>query len=129
MEKPYNKSVDLWTIGIITYLLLCGCLPFDDEHSEREIARQTINDPTPFPGMFWKKLSSEARMFVDSKYRFLYLIIDLLSKNPSKRMSIKEVLEHPWIMKFTSKEIIDQRKKSGDLNNDLKFFVSNADEA
>lgn len=70
-EKPYNKSVDLWTIGIITYLLLCGCLPFDDEHSEKEIARQTIHDPTPFPGCFWKKLSMESKLFVESKYLFI----------------------------------------------------------
>ena len=66
-EKPYGKAVDLWTIGIITYLLLCGCLPFDDENSEKEIARQTIHDPTPFPSCFWKKLSADAKQFVDSK--------------------------------------------------------------
>jgi calcium/calmodulin-dependent protein kinase I len=73
LEKPYDKSVDLWTIGIIAYLLMCGCLPFDDENSEREIARQTINDPTPFPGCFWKKLSSDAKAFVDSKYFYNFL--------------------------------------------------------
>jgi len=39
VEKPYDKSVDLWSIGVIIYLLLCGCLPFDDENSEREIVR------------------------------------------------------------------------------------------
>jgi len=39
LEKPYDKCVDIWSIGIIMYLLLCGCLPFDDENSEREIAR------------------------------------------------------------------------------------------
>jgi len=70
LEKPYNKGVDLWSIGIITYLLLCGCLPFDDEHSEREIARQTISDPVPYPSTIWKKISSEAKAFVDSKLAF-----------------------------------------------------------
>ncbi len=65
-EKAYNKGVDLWSIGVITYLLLCGCLPFDDEHSEREIARQTIHDPVPFPVSIWKRLSVEAKQFVDS---------------------------------------------------------------
>ena len=67
LERPYNKSVDLWSIGIISYLLLCGCLPFDDENSEREIARQTIHDPVPYPSVVWKKISIEARSFVDSK--------------------------------------------------------------
>ena len=32
-EKPYDQRVDLWSIGIITYLLLCVCLPFVDDHS------------------------------------------------------------------------------------------------
>ena len=53
--KPYDKSVDLWSIGIITFLLLCGYLPFDDQHSEREIARQTINDPVPFDYKIYDK--------------------------------------------------------------------------
>lgn len=39
LEKPYNKSVDIWSIGIISYLLLTGGLPFDDEESEREVIR------------------------------------------------------------------------------------------
>lgn len=67
-EKPYDKAVDLWSIGIIAYLLLCGCLPFDDENSEREIARQTIHDPTPFPSSIWKKISLDAKQFVDSMF-------------------------------------------------------------
>lgn len=73
------------------YLLLCGCLPFDDEHSEREIARyfilriiennifflintylkrQTIHDPVPYPSSIWKKISIEAKTLVDSKILF-----------------------------------------------------------
>ena len=63
--KPYDKTVDLWSIGIISYLLLCGFLPFDDEHSEREIARQTIQDPVPFPDDIWSKLSSESKEFIE----------------------------------------------------------------
>lgn len=38
-------------------------------------------------------------------------------------MNIKEVLEHPWITKY-NQNIVNQRKKSNDLNSDLKFFVS-----
>ena len=74
-EKPYGFAVDLWSIGIITYLLLCGFLPFDDENSEREIARQTIQDPVPYPPQVWSKLSPEAKSFVEG----------LLKKKPEER--------------------------------------------
>ncbi len=38
MQKPYGKEVDLWSLGVIQYLLLSRVLPFDDE-DDREIAR------------------------------------------------------------------------------------------
>ena len=77
-EKPYNFKVDLFAIGIITYLLVAGFLPFDHETSEKEIARQTVYEPTPFPSSIWKNISIEAKMFVDN----------LLDKDPEKRMTM-----------------------------------------
>lgn len=65
-EKPYNKKVDIWTLGIMSYLFLVGFLPFDDKH-ESEIAKKTMSDPTPFPSSYWKNLSSESKSFVDCK--------------------------------------------------------------
>lgn len=41
LQKPYGKEVDLWSLGVIIYLLLSRVLPFDDE-DDKEIARQTI---------------------------------------------------------------------------------------
>ncbi len=108
--KPYDKSVDLWSIGIIAYLLMCGFLPFDDEHSEREIARQTIQDPVPYPANIWKNLSVEAKEFVGS----------LLKKNPEDRISIKEVLNSKWIRKFVDVPIernINEQDKSNEKNH------------
>jgi len=96
----------LWSVGIITYLLLCGCLPFDDEKSEREIARQTIHDPVPYHSSIWKKLSPEAKLFVDN----------LLSKDPKKRMLIKDVLEHAWIQKQTKNRMTEIRRNSKEKN-------------
>ena len=98
--KPYDKSVDLWSIGIITFLLLCGYLPFDDKHSEREIARQTIQDPVPYEEKIWSKYSPEAKSFVDG----------LLQKKPEKRYTIKEILEHPWIKKMD--KVPEKRKEN-----------------
>jgi len=74
LEQPYSKAVDLWSIGIITYLLLAGSLPFDDQDSEREIARQTIHDKV-YWGSVWRKLSPEAKLFVEN----------LLYKDPKKK--------------------------------------------
>ena len=106
--KPYDKSVDLWSIGIITFLLLCGYMPFDDKHSEREIARQTIQDPVPYENKIWSKLSPEAKTFVDG----------LLQKKPEKRYSIKEVLEHPWIKKMDK---VPEKRSDAQNNNKSQF--------
>ena len=89
--KPYDKSVDLWSIGIITFLLLCGYLPFDDKHSEREIARQTIQDPVPFESKIWNKYSSEAKNFVERFVReyLNYLIYKFLGIKSYRFKDIK----------------------------------------
>ena len=110
--KPYNFKVDLFAIGIITYLLLTGFLPFDDENSEKEVARQTIFEPTPFPSTVWKNISIEGKMFVNN----------LLDKNPDNRMNIQEVLQHKWLQKFHHEEkVVFQRRKSKDLSGGEKF--------
>ena len=113
-EKPYNFKVDLFAIGIITYLLVAGFLPFDHETSEKEIARQTVYEPTPFPSSIWKNISIEAKMFVDN----------LLEKDPEKRMTIQEVLQHKWLQIFNEeKKVVFQRRKSRELSGAEKFEV------
>ena len=108
--KPYDKSVDLWSIGIIAFLLLCGYLPFDDKHSEREIARQTIQDPVPYENKIWSKISPEAKTFVDG----------LLQKKPEKRYTIKEVLEHPWIKKMDK---VPEKRNDAKTSNQSQFGI------
>jgi serine/threonine protein kinase len=72
LGKPYDKKVDFFSIGVITYLLLTGTLPFDDENSEKEILRQTVQETTPFPSKVWNRLSKESKDFTKSKFLLLY---------------------------------------------------------
>ena len=119
-EKEYDFKVDLFAIGIITYLLVAGFLPFDDENSEKEIARQTVYEPTPFPKKIWNNISPEAKMFVDN----------LLNKDPDKRMNLGEVLQHKWFGKFINnggnnlnENSVFNRRKSKDLSGGDKFLA------
>jgi serine/threonine protein kinase len=93
-HKPYNKKADLWSIGIITYLMLIGCLPFNSNSNENEIIHQILNEPTPYPMQQWKKVSFKAKTYV----------MGLLQKDPNKRMSIKEALENEWLLLGVNKE-------------------------
>lgn len=107
LDEPYTKEVDLWSLGIITYLLLSGSLPFDHKTNEEEIARKTVMEPPPYRGSIWKKVSPEAKDFVDR----------LLIKDPKKRMTIKETLEHEWFHKFCGNDVTNARKKSKDIHS------------
>ena len=91
-DKKYNKSVDLWSLGVITYLLLSGFLPFDGD-SPKDIVKQTIEAPVPFPETIWNNISTDAKCFVEN----------LLNKDPDKRMDIKKVLDHRWLDKYLNK--------------------------
>ena len=81
LQKPYGKEVDLWSLGVITYLLLCKVLPFDDDE-DKEIARQTIFDTPDFSFEPWNKVSKQGKDFVKR----------LLEKNRTKRMTLEETL-------------------------------------
>jgi serine/threonine protein kinase len=67
LQKPYGKEVDLWSLGVISYLLLSRVLPFDDE-DDREIARQTIYEPPDFSFHPWEKVSEAGKDICKSKF-------------------------------------------------------------
>ena len=109
--KKYDKSVDIWCIGVLSYFLLVGKLPFDDtDDNENEIARQTINDPPPFIEDKWNIISPEAKDFVSK----------CLEKDPKDRMNIKEILKHKWLKKYISTE---QKNKENKLERLSSFEI------
>ena len=104
LEQSYDFKIDEWSIGIMTYLLLCGKLPFSDEYSEREIARQTIHEKQSFDQPKWEKISKEAKDFINK----------LLIKDPQKRMKVKNALVHPWIKRYYPQMVKKRMKNIND---------------
>jgi Ca2+-binding EF-hand superfamily protein len=114
LDSPYGKEVDLWSIGVMTYLMLGAALPFDDRDDEEEIARKTCMDDPPFKGSIWKKISKEGIDFIKK----------LLQKKPEKRMNIKEALEHEWFHKFDNTKVVLARRDYDKKENAFELYTN-----
>lgn len=84
-KKPYSLQCDMWSLGCIIYALLCSSLPFDHD-SQKETIRMTCEDKVVFDSPQWKNYSREC----------MDLIFKLLIKSPDQRISLDDVLKHPW---------------------------------
>ena len=94
MGKEYNYSADVWAIGVITYLLLTGYLPFDDEQEDKEVIRKTLFESIPFYNDSWKNISSKAKEFVKK----------ILKKDKEERITIEGILRDPWFENYVEEE-------------------------
>jgi len=83
--QGYGMEADLWSVGVIMFLLLCGKLPFDGDDSN-EIIRSTIQGEFKVNQAIWSKLSEESKD----------LISKFLNKNPKERCSAREALKHQF---------------------------------
>ena len=92
LNTGYDQEVDLWSIGVITYILLVGFPPFHGE-TVRQILEVVSKGRYDFPSPYWDDISPHARDFIRK----------LLVVDPKKRMSAKEALDHVWIRSTGSK--------------------------
>ncbi|XP_070695793.1 calcium/calmodulin-dependent protein kinase IGb [Pempheris klunzingeri] len=91
-QKPYSKAVDCWSIGVITYILLCGYPPFYEE-SETRLFSKIMKAQYEFDSPFWDAISESAKDFIRN----------MMQKNPDMRYSTDQALRHPWIIGKTAR--------------------------
>jgi len=84
--KGYGKACDLWSLGVILYVMLVGYPPFN-ETKKTPIFQQIKSADYDFPDEWWSEISEEAKQ----------LIRELLVVDPSKRLTVEEALESEWL--------------------------------
>ncbi|KYR03122.1 putative protein serine/threonine kinase [Tieghemostelium lacteum] len=82
--KPYDKACDLWSVGVITYVLLTGCFPFWHQHLN--ILYEKIRNVE----YGWPENLDISESAKD-------LVSHLIEKNPEKRYTYEQCLAHPWV--------------------------------
>ncbi|XP_026668249.1 calcium/calmodulin-dependent protein kinase type II delta chain isoform X15 [Ceratina calcarata] len=85
-KEPYGKPVDIWACGVILYILLVGYPPFWDE-DQHKLYAQIKAGSYDYPSPEWDTVTPEAKN----------LINQMLTVNPSKRITASDALKHPWI--------------------------------
>jgi calcium-dependent protein kinase len=103
IKKYYDYKCDIWSCGVILYILLVGYPPFKGS-TQKDLLNSILKGKYSMSGSEWSKVSSEAK---DLVYKMLEL-------EPYKRLSAEDALNHPWMNRF--------KDRSSKLDNN--YFVS-----
>lgn len=96
--ENYNEKCDVWSCGVILYILLCGYPPFSGR-SEEEILKKVKAARIHFDKDDWSSISEEAKD----------LITRMLNQNPVKRISAEQAFNDPWIQKNAPNKEISKK--------------------
>lgn len=91
LKQGHGKPVDMWSMGVITYTLLCGYSPFRSENLQ-DLIDECKSSQVVFHERYWKDVSQSAKDF----------ILTLLQPTPEKRATSEEALRHPWLVGDTA---------------------------
>ena len=86
-SESYDRSVDMWSIGVIVYILLCGYPPFYADNAPA-LFKKIMDVKYDFDDPSWDDVSDSAKE----------LIQNLLVKNPSERFTAAQCKNHPWVL-------------------------------
>jgi len=97
-QIPYDHKVDTWSLGVITYILLCGFPPFYDENNAK-LFEKIKSAQIDFPSPYWDNVSQEAQEFILALLRKDPNDVAATETEPAKigRISCAEVKDQAWI--------------------------------
>jgi calcium-dependent protein kinase len=110
LKKHYNEKCDVWSCGVIMYILLSARPPFGGE-DDNEIMERVATGKYDLESPPFNKLSKNS----------LDLIKRLLTMDPDQRISAEQALNHPWFKEFKSQEIYNRIND----NDTMKTLVEN----
>lgn len=94
-HRRYTRAVDIWSLGVVLYICLCGFPPFSDELYSRDnpynLKAQIKLGRFDYPSPYWDCIGDPA----------LDLIDHMLTVDPDKRYTVDECLAHPWMTQKT----------------------------
>ncbi|XP_008417616.1 death-associated protein kinase 1 isoform X1 [Poecilia reticulata] len=108
--EPLGLEADMWSIGVITYILLSGASPFLGDSKQETLANVSAVDYT-FDEEFFSNTSALAKDFIKR----------LLIKDPKKRMTIQDTLQHPWIKPKDTQQALSRKESAVNMEKFKKF--------
>jgi serine/threonine protein kinase len=93
-NQPYDQSCDMWSVGVVLYVMLCGYTPFTEESQEKMFERIKLGD-WKFDSNDWAHVTDEAKD----------LIKRCMDTNVDKRITAREALKSKWIIGLTDKQL------------------------
>ncbi|KAI4871427.1 hypothetical protein NFI96_013053 [Prochilodus magdalenae] len=108
--EPLGLEADMWSVGVITYILLSGASPFLGENKQETLANVSAVD-YEFDEEYFSNTSALAKDF----------IARLLIKDPKKRMTIQDSLQHPWIKPKDTQQALSRKESAVNMEKFKKF--------
>ncbi|XP_077175036.1 death-associated protein kinase 2-like isoform X3 [Paroedura picta] len=108
--EALSCATDMWSIGVITYILLSGMSPFQGE-TDTETLSNVVSGSYEFEDKYFSQTSELAKDFIRQ----------LLVKEPGSRMTAAECLLHPWIKPLSRKQVASRSRSSINMKSFRRF--------